>query len=577
MIQIDANLAIDQNARSASEGPTPILQHRQSGIHSFADPAESGAFHVLEAKAQRPPLLVRLASGTMFLIGLAALFGWLFDLRALKSMLPGFATMKANTAIAFMFAGISLRFTKWREPGRWQTRLAQLAALGVILIGATTIAEYVFDRSFGIDELIIVNGGDSQQLAAHPGRPAPASAASILMLGLALLLLPTSGTAARRTVQFLAVAVLLISALALLGYWYGVESLYRIHPYNSMALHTAATLFIASIGILGSRTDFGLVAPLKSQSMGGMLARRLLPAMLVIPAVLGRLRLEGQQLGLYGLEFGMAFFTITNMVLVSTFVWLCARSLNQADQQRQLAAEQLAKHRNELAHALRVNTMGEMAAGIAHELNQPLSAISNFARGTVRRLKGGSGDRAELIAAVNSIADESKRASEIIRSIKSCLKKTDSRRSKLHIRTVIRAAVRIVTIQAQQNKIAINVNIAPELPEISADRIQLEQVLVNLLSNGIEALQGLSVAKEVTIEARAADKSGIEVIITDNGCGLPDQNGKSIFDAFFTTKPEGLGMGLAISRSMIEAHGGQLWAEANAQGGATFRFTIPVV
>jgi C4-dicarboxylate-specific signal transduction histidine kinase len=221
--------------------------------------------------------------------------------------------------------------------------------------------------------------------------------------------------------------------------------------------------------------------------------------------------------------------------------------------------------------------MGEMAAGIAHELNQPLSAISNFARGTVRRLKGGSGDRAELIAAVNSIADESKRASEIIRSIKSCLKKTDSRRSKLHIRTVIRAAVRIVTIQAQQNKIAINVNIAPELPEISADRIQLEQVLVNLLSNGIEALQGLSVAKEVTIEARAADKSGIEVIITDNGCGLPDQNGKSIFDAFFTTKPEGLGMGLAISRSMIEAHGGQLWAEANAQGGATFRFTIPVV
>jgi C4-dicarboxylate-specific signal transduction histidine kinase len=223
---------------------------------------------------------------------------------------------------------------------------------------------------------------------------------------------------------------------------------------------------------------------------------------------------------------------------------------------------------------LRLNTMGEMAAGIAHELNQPLSAIANFARGTVRRLSQGIGDESELIDVAKSIADESVRASEIIRSLNRYVKKCELQRAELDVNDVVRGALHIVSGEAHQRGVTVTLRCAEGLSKVNGDLVQLKQVLVNLLCNGFDALDDVPSPKTLTVETRPLALGGIEVSVADNGCGLPI--GASIFDAFTTTKSHGLGMGLTISRSIVEAHHGRLWAEPNAHGGAIFRFTMPL-
>lgn len=291
---------------------------------------------------------------------------------------------------------------------------------------------------------------------------------------------------------------------------------------------------------------------------------------------------QGQPLGMLHIADGERGYTDIDADLVDRVARLIgpvlgARIQRDREERERLRAEaQLENYRAELAHALRLNTMGEMAAGIAHELNQPLSAISNFARGTVRRLEGGAGKPADLIAAANAIADETARAAEIIRSLRRYVQKRALQQANLDINDIVRSAERIVAGQAHRRGVAVELRCASQLPLIEGDQIQLKQVVVNLLSNGLDALETQRGDPWLVIETRCCSTGEIEVAVADNGVGLTAENEQRIFDAFFTTKPEGLGMGLAISRSMIEAHGGRLWAEANPQGGATFRFRLPV-
>ncbi len=256
---------------------------------------------------------------------------------------------------------------------------------------------------------------------------------------------------------------------------------------------------------------------------------------------------------------------------------LSARLERDCKERAHKAAElELAQRRTELARVLRLNTMGEMAAGIAHELNQPLSAISNYAHGCVRRLNKGIGNTPELLEIVNSIADESDRAAEIIRSLERSVKKCESQQALEDINSIVQSAARIAAGEARQSQIAITVNCTADMPLIKCDRVQLEQVIVNLLCNGIEALEGKSEERQLVVETCRSVKGGVEVSIADNGCGLPANRVNDIFEAFFTTKPNGLGMGLAISRTIVEGHGGRLWAEPNGDAGAIFRFMLPV-
>jgi PAS domain S-box-containing protein len=242
---------------------------------------------------------------------------------------------------------------------------------------------------------------------------------------------------------------------------------------------------------------------------------------------------------------------------------------------RRLAAmEHMANHRSEMAQLLRLNTMSEMAAGIAHELNQPLSAIANYAHGAARRMRRGLDHTEEALSVIESIGEEAVRASEIIRSVKRYLKKQDAKRVSVDIHEVIDNALRIIGADVHSRGVELVFERGDGPGKVLGDPIELEQVVVNLLSNALDALDEVEHAKLILIQTATTADGLIEVRVLDNGCGLPQVAGVDVFEAFMTTKPEGLGMGLAISRTLIEAHGGRIHAETNEYGGATFRFQL---
>ena len=322
-----------------------------------------------------------------------------------------------------------------------------------------------------------------------------------------------------------------------------------------------------------SRVDFGLVTPVRNESVLGRATLRAIPPLLLAPAVVGWLRLQCESHGLFGHDLGEVVFTMMRTTVLAALIWVVANSLHKADRQRKLVELQLAQHRAELAHVLRLNTMGEMAAGIAHELNQPLTAISNFASGIIRKVNNGSANQTNLVEASSLIAEESARAAAIIRSLNRFVKRREPQLEPLDVNEVVRGAIRILAGEAHQRRVTIHTSCVKDLPIVCGDRIQLEQVLVNLMCNGFDALQERSLPRLLNVETRRHPSDAIEVIVADNGFGLPAES--NIFEPFVSTKPHGLGMGLAISRSIVESHGGRLWAESTTSGGATFRFTIP--
>jgi PAS domain S-box-containing protein len=242
------------------------------------------------------------------------------------------------------------------------------------------------------------------------------------------------------------------------------------------------------------------------------------------------------------------------------------------------ASEQRAReHQAHLAHVLRVSTMGEMAAALAHELNQPLGAIVNYANGIGVRLRDGGIAPDDLQEAVTRIAAEGLRAGEIIRRSRDFVRQSVSNREPADVNGVVRDATQLIGLDAHRVGIPIQLMLDPQLPLVEMDRIQVEQVILNLLRNGLDAMSEAPTGQhELLVQTRGQSESTVEVSVRDTGVGMSPATGERIFDPFFTTKVGGLGMGLSISRSIIEAHGGRLWATRNPERGMTFSFTLPV-
>ncbi len=240
--------------------------------------------------------------------------------------------------------------------------------------------------------------------------------------------------------------------------------------------------------------------------------------------------------------------------------------------------EQLRQHQAELAHVSRLSTMGEMAAGLAHELNQPLAAIVNYTQGCIRRLRSGNEtDVRALQMAMEEVSAQATRAGEIIRRLRDFVRKGETKRSTVDINTLITTALNLVQPEARHQDINIQLELTRQLPPVSVDPIQIEQVIVNLARNAIEAMSSVNWPKrELSIRSSLTENGMIEIALHDTGEGLPEELLKQLFYPFFTTKATGMGMGLSISRSIIEAHQGRLWAMRNPDCGMTFRFTLPV-
>ncbi len=244
--------------------------------------------------------------------------------------------------------------------------------------------------------------------------------------------------------------------------------------------------------------------------------------------------------------------------------------------ERRRAEARVHEQQAELAHLQRVRSVEAMATELAHEINQPLAAIVNYANGLARSLRSGSLDVESARTATAEIGMQALRAADVVRRLRDIVRKGVPLREMHAIAEVLREAVLMVEADAVRKGVALRLATEPALPRVEMDRVQIQQVVVNLLGNAIDAFGGEpSVTKRMVIIAAARrGAEAIEVSVADNGDGLPDGDPRAVFAPFFTTKENGLGMGLSISESIVVAHGGRLDAERNPQGGSTFRFTL---
>jgi C4-dicarboxylate-specific signal transduction histidine kinase len=230
---------------------------------------------------------------------------------------------------------------------------------------------------------------------------------------------------------------------------------------------------------------------------------------------------------------------------------------------------------SELARVSRVITLGQIMASIAHEVNQPLAALIANAGAGLRWLAGDNPRVDQAKQALTRIVRDGNRASEVIAHIRALVRRADAERISLDLNGVIEEVIALLKTELRRNKIVVRTGLAVNLPSVWGDRVQLQQVLLNLIMNAIEAMGAMVSRMRLLSIATMSDSGGVSVSIEDRGVGLDQQALERIFEPFFTTKPEGMGIGLAISRSIVETHGGLLWATRNRGPGATFKLRLP--
>jgi PAS domain S-box-containing protein len=244
---------------------------------------------------------------------------------------------------------------------------------------------------------------------------------------------------------------------------------------------------------------------------------------------------------------------------------------------RKQVDEENLRQQTRLEQTSRLITMGEMASSLAHELNQPLAAIANYCSGSVKRLAGGGASNDELLGAMQKASVQAERAGKIVRRVRDFVKKNEPQRTSCTLQEIVDEAMGFADIPARNSGVRLTTEIASDLPPVFADRIMIEQVLLNLLKNAIEAMQATAPKDRVVVlSARAEGDGTVAVTVADRGCGIAPDAAGQLFSPFYTTKQEGMGMGLNICRSIIELHEGRLTVESNSGSGSVFRFTLPI-
>jgi C4-dicarboxylate-specific signal transduction histidine kinase len=248
--------------------------------------------------------------------------------------------------------------------------------------------------------------------------------------------------------------------------------------------------------------------------------------------------------------------------------------LDVTEQRR--VAEALRTQQTELVHAARLSTLGEMAAGLAHELNQPLTAISAFAEGALVRHDRGNLRETEIAMVFSRIAEDAQRAGDIIRRLRNFVQKREAQRQELDVNHVVRDVHKFVQSEAKHGSITLQFELEDSLPAIEADPIELQQVLLNLIRNAFDAImRSDSDERTIVISTHERKPDRVEVVVEDSGPGIPHELAEQVFEPFYTSKDDGLGIGLGICQNIIEAHGGTIWFGDAPMGGAGVHFDLP--
>jgi len=537
-----------------------------------------------ESHSELPILLKGLpaaASALAISLGVLALAGWSFDVELLKRVLPGFVAMNPATAFSFIVAGLALAMSVRQIQTKGRRRLATALSAIVLLIGLAKLIGIAANWHPNVDEWLFA----SKLAAAEremPNRMAPNTALNFVLVGLSLLTLDAS-TSRFSPSQAFAILAGFGALLPITGYLYGVQSFRGVASFIPMALNTAITFLILTAGIFFARPAAPLAQLFATREPRGVMARRLFPLAVLLTLLLGWLHVWGERHRIFESAFGTALLAITLsvlfVILITWTVWTVSNlELERIASAQKQAALQLRLQSEEMAHHNRVSLMGEMTASFAHELTQPLTAIANSVSAARRFLERGKMDPPLLLQLLQNMAADGQRARDVVRGIRSLVRKDTAVYTCLNLNSVITDMVHLVAMDVLARESTVETELDPHLPDVNAGLVQVQQVLLNLIVNALDAMEGLRPAERRIIISTRSDKGSVaKVTVRDFGTGLPKDRPDKVFDHFFSTKQEGMGMGLAIVRSIIEAHGGTITAENAPDRGARFIIRLPAL
>jgi signal transduction histidine kinase len=501
--------------------------------------------------------------------GSITLAGWTLDVQRLTDWNNDGISMFPNTAICAVLGGIGLLLLLGQRGSSWRPIFVSALGAFVALVGGLTLLQHITDWDLGIDTLLLSRPW-GQRASAAPMRMGPPASTSFLLLGVALYL-AARGPVARRFASELALLIMAISLLSLIGYWFGADQLFLVARVTGIALQTSTMIAALTVGLMTAVPEYGLVAALRRDDAGGTVLRRLIVPIVVLPLVLGWLRILGQEAELYDTAFGTAIRSLIEIIVLLGLLWWTANGISKHAQAARLAEE---------ANREADRRKDEFLATLAHELRNPLAPIGNalqlmqHAEGDPIMLQHARDTMQRQFAQMVRLVDDLLDVSRITRD------KLELRKEQVELQSIIHQAVETARPLAERAGHELCVDLPPPPSWIYADPVRLSQVFNNLLNNACKFTESAGLIS-VSAEQQGGDAL---VTVKDTGIGISAENLRSIFEMFeqidnsLERTRGGLGIGLTLVKRLVELHGGRIDASSQGLGrGSEFVVRLPAI